>query len=415
VATGQASAYQHIFAIPAFRRFWLGMTGSGLGDVMTRVALVWFVLETTGSARAVGGLLVAYTGPIVVGGFLAGWLLDRFDRRRVMLVDSLVRGGMVGMVPLLHAMGRLELWHVYVVAAGYGLLMMISLAGGPTIVPSLVPDERLETANALEVLSFTAGGVVGPPLAGFLIAGIGAPNVLLLDALSYFAFALALARIGPLPASDVHHGQARLGDAISLLWREPILLSTTLMFMAFNVGNGCLAVWLPILAERDLAGGASLYGLLLGALAAGEMASALAAGAVRLPLPLGTLICGAQALSGLSLAIILFGRNLWATLLGVMLFGLFSAPLTIWAQTLRMRIIPPHSRGRTFALLRTMMQGTTPIGGALAGALLPIVGIPAMIALTAFCAGAPGLIGARVATLRAAGAPPPLPESIAPA
>jgi MFS family permease len=333
----------------------------------------------------------------------------------VMFCDSLFRGCLVGMVPLLHAAGMLALWHVYVVAAGYGLLMMISLAGGPTIVPNLVPDERLATANALEMLSFTSSGVIGPPLAGLLIARIGAPNVLVFDALSYFLFAFALMRVGPIPSPDLQQRrQARLSEAFQLLRREPVLLSTTLMFMGYNLGNGCLAVWLPVFAARELGGGAALYGLLLGALAFGQMASALTAGAVRLPLPLGTLICGSQALTGVSLAVIFIGRNLWATALGVFLYGVFSAPLTIWAQTLRMRIIPPHLRGRTFAFLRMLMQGTNPIGGVVAGVLLPIVGIPTMIAVSAVCAGTPGVLGYRVTALRTAGPPAPRPEPTAP-
>jgi MFS family permease len=408
VTTQQANAYRQIFAIAPFRRFWLGFTCSELGDAMTRVALVWFVLQTTGSARAVGGLLVAYTGPIAIGGFLAGWLLDRFDRQRVLLFDSLCRGCMVGMVPLLHTMGWLALWHCYIVAAGYGLLMMISLAGGPTIVPSLVPDARLATANALEMLSFTTSGVIGAPLAGLLIGRIGAPNVLLCDALSYFIFAFALVRVGHIPLPTTRAQQkTRLSDAFALLRREPILLSTTLMFMGYNLGNGCLAVWLPLFAARDLAGGASLYGLLLGVLALGQMASALAAGAVRLPWPLGALICCSQAMTGVALVIVLLGQSLWATAFGVALYGVFSAPLTIWAQTLRMRIIPPHLRGRTFAFLRMLMQGTNPIGGVIAGAFLPILGIPWVIALSALCAGMPGILGARVTALRTAGAPAP--------
>jgi hypothetical protein len=80
-----------------------------------------------------------------------------------------------------------------------------------------------------------------------------------------------------------------------------------------------------------------------------------------------------------------------------------------------MRIIPPHLRGRTFALLRMLMQGTNPIGGAFAAALLPIVGIPTMIAFSALCAGTPGLIGYRVTALRTAGAPSARLESAAPA
>src|SRR5262245_41105499 len=117
--------YRRILGNTPFRRFWLAFTCSTLGDAMTRVALIWFVYDTTGSARDVGWLLLCYTGPIVIGGLVAGTLLDRFDRRTVMAVDNLVRGTAVATVPILHATGRLATWHVYAVAAVYGLLMMI--------------------------------------------------------------------------------------------------------------------------------------------------------------------------------------------------------------------------------------------------------------------------------------------------
>src|SRR5215203_1746912 len=121
--------YREIFALVAFRRFWLAFTCSVVGDAMTRVALTWFVYDTTGSARDVGWLLLCYTGPVVVGGLVAGSLLDRFDRRRVMAIDNLLRGAAVAAIPVLDATGRLAIWHVYAVAAVYGFLMMISLAG----------------------------------------------------------------------------------------------------------------------------------------------------------------------------------------------------------------------------------------------------------------------------------------------
>src|SRR4051794_13588751 len=137
--------YRLLLRNPAFGGFWLGFTLSVLGDGMTRVALTWFVYETTGSAEALGGLMLAYTGPILLGGLLAASLLGRFDRRLVMLADNLIRGGVLAGVPLLHALGWLALWHVYVAAGVYGLLMMISLAGGPALVPALVADDDLPT------------------------------------------------------------------------------------------------------------------------------------------------------------------------------------------------------------------------------------------------------------------------------
>jgi MFS family permease len=348
--------------------------------------------------------MLCYTGPVVVGGLVAGALLDRYDRRRVMLVDNLVRGTAVALVPVLSAMGLLALWHVYAVAAVYGFLMMISLAGGPSLIPSLVGPPHVPTANALETLGFTLGTVVGPVAAGLLIGTIGAANVLWLDAGSYLAFAWVLARLRlpeAAPAGRPSSGDSyRLADAVRLLLTNRMLLSTTLMFMAFNVGGGCLAVWLPILTDRVLGGGPDLYGTLLGIQAVGEVASAFVAGGRTFALPLGTLICVAQMLSGASIAVLLIGPSLGTAALGLAALGAFSAPLTIWAQTLRMQIIPERLRGRTFALLRMLMQGGHPVGGVIGGVLLPIAGLPAMIALSALVVGLPGLAGYRVDELR---------------
>ena len=403
----QFNKYRQLFQHRSFRLFWLGYTFSTLGDSMTRVALTWLVWELTKSAWYLGLLAFFYTAPVVVGGLLAGWLLDRFGERRVMMIDSWLRGVAVLLVPLLNQLGVLELWHIYVIAAVYGSLFMIPLAGGPTLVPRLVPKQHLATANALEMLTFTISGVVGAPLAGFLIAWFTAPNVLVVDAVSYIVFALFLWQVVPLvvdeggetavnPPSKTY----RLQDAIALLRQNTILQSTTLMFMAANIGMGALFVWLPIFADEVLGGGAELYGTLLGVLAVGEVFSALLAGGVALPLTLGTLICLTQFLAGLSLTLLLVGQPSGWAMLSLALFGFFSAPMTIWAQTLRMQIIPEALRGRTFALLRTLMQGANPLGGLLGGALLPLVGMPLMVVLSVVTIAVPGLLGLNVPTLR---------------
>ena len=355
----QLGKYQAVFRSPPFRAFWLGLTFSALGDAMTNVALIWYVYQTTHSPQAVGLLLLCYTGPVILGGLIAGSLLDRCNRRTVMLVDSIFRGIVVALIPLLYALGHLALWHLYVVAVVYGLLYMIPLAGGPALIPTLVAQAQLATANALETLSYTLSGVCGPPIAGLLIVQFGAPNVLLIDALSYAAFALALsripARLGQTSAENAVAGaqRARISDAFRLVRFNRVLFSTTLMYMIFNIGLGFLAVWLPVLADR-VGGGPEGYGLCLGAMAVGEVIGALLAGSIKLPLSLGTLICLAQTLSGVSLLLLLAGQTLWWVLPGLALLGLFNAPLTIWAQTLRMQIIPEHLRGRTFALLQKM-------------------------------------------------------------
>jgi MFS family permease len=274
--------YQQVFRYRSFRYFWIGFSFSELGDTMTRVALTWFVYETTNSAQALGWLTVFYTGPVIGGGLLAGWLLDRFGRQKVMLVDSLLRATIVMGIPVLHSWGHLALWHIYLVAAVYGLLMMIPLAGGPALVSTLIPKQYLATANALETLSFTLGGVIGPPLAGFLIPWFGAPNVLILDVISYLTFALLLTQGKPAvetPPQASSAGQTyRMCDAFQLLWYNPVIFATTFMFMAFNVGFGAMAVWLPLFTTQILEGGSAFYGTLLGLRAIGEVVSYLLRG-----------------------------------------------------------------------------------------------------------------------------------------
>ncbi|MFN8177537.1 MAG: MFS transporter [bacterium] len=366
--------------------------------------------EATRSAKALGLLAICYSAPILAGGLVAGWLLDRFDRSRVMLVDNVVRGAVIGMLPLLHALGRLEVAHAYAAAAVYGSLMMISLAGSPALVPSLVPRELLPTANALETLSFTLSGIVGPPVAGLMAARVGASNVLVVDAASYLAFVVALAGLRPrgagaTPPPPTPRAASSTRDGFLFVARDPILRSTTAMYMVANVGEGLRQVWLPLFAVGALGGGSTLYGVLVGACAVGEVTSSIAAGAVALPVPLGAAICGALVAAGLSVTALAVAPGRWAAAIALAGFGFFTAPLTIWAQTLRMRIIPEEFRGRVFALLRTMMQGATPLGGAIGGWLVPVVGVGPAILLTGACLVVSGAAGGLLGELRHAGPP----------
>ena len=404
----QLNSYRDIFRHRNFLAFWSGFTVSSIGDSLTRVALTWLVFEETRSAQALGMLTIAYTAPILLGGFFAGPLLDRFSPRRVMIVDNLIRGVVFALIPILSAAGRLEVWHIYIFAAIYGFLMMISLAGGPTLIPSIVKKEQLDTANALETLSYTLSSVIGPPLAGLLIVWMGTANVIILDALSYFIFVLVLlgmtVRAPEYPApKDEAHASYGIMEAVKMMLGNKVILSTTLMFMAANVGFGALTVFLPLVSNQIAKDSAEVFGVLLGAMALGEVLSAWLAGSLSMKVSLGKRIAFAQIFSGASLALLLIGATFWAVTMGLFLLGFFSAPLTIWAQTLRMQVIPPDLRGRTFALLRTLMQGATPLGGALAGFLIPVVGMQWMIGLSSLVIGAPGLAGMRVTELREAG------------
>lgn len=387
--------YLDLLSDKKFGLLWLGATISVLGDGLTWTALVWLVYEMTGSAKDVGLLVIVYTAPVIVGGPLAGYLLDRFDRRIVLLADNLIRGATMACIPLLHGLGQLQIWHLYAAAGIYGLFKMISLAGIPSVFPSILPEEKLTTANAMESISYGVGGVIGPALGGVLIVLIGGANAIALDALSYFIFALCLLLMPPLPVS---HSEASvqahdMRPALQFIRSAPAIWFITLMFMCANTGMGMLSVFLPIYTREILHGNATEYGSLLSAATVGELVGALIVGMVVWRWTLGRSIASAQVAVGASflglLTLPTFAAS--AALLGIAHF--FSAPLTIWAQTIRMRLIPAHLRGRVFSLLRTFMQAAPPLGGLLATSLLTDFGVQATILALAFIVAIPGVIG----------------------
>jgi MFS family permease len=180
---------------------------------------------------------------VLAGGLVAGPLLDRFDKRAVLAArrqcDPRHRGG-VG-----PAVGRngTTAWLPFVVAACYGLFKMVPMAGVPAAIPDLFRPAELDTANALESVSYAVSGIVGYTLAGVLIAAIGPENVLALDAASFLIFAAAAVAIRrPLrhPDSGASSGAAARRPRASALVRDPVLVVTTLAFMAFNIAEGAL-------------------------------------------------------------------------------------------------------------------------------------------------------------------------------
>jgi MFS family permease len=382
---------------------WGGATISALGDGMSFVALVWLVLERGGDAGAVGWLAAVYTAPVVVGGLAAGLVLDRWDRRLVLAADNLIRGLAIASIPLAAAVGTLTTTHLLVVAAIYGLLFMTSLAGIPSLIPTLVEPDELTTANAMESISYGIAGLTGPAVAGLVIAAVGPTAVLAIDAVTYLVFVACLlamrrgaglepaaAPTDPGPARAVSHG---LGPAIRFVLATPAILAITVIYMIINVGEGMFVVLAPIYAREVLDAGAWGYGALVSAFTGGSLLGALAVGAIGWRWPLGRSIAAATAATGIVFGLLLAQPPLVLAAAILATAGLLASSLTAWAQTIRMRLIPPELRGRVFALLRTLMQSTPAIGSVLGGYLLAAGGPTPAIAAIAIVIASPGLIG----------------------
>jgi MFS family permease len=396
-----------------FRLLWSGMTLSALGDSMSLVALLWLVYQTTGSVQQLGWFVAAYTAPVALGGLVAGSVLDRLDRRAVLLADNLLRGAAFAIVPLLYHAHALALWHLYLVAALFALCKMLPLAGVPAMIPELVPPEELDSANALESIGYGVATLAGPAAAGVLLTHFNGASVVALDAATYFTFAALLWRMR-LPTRHPRSGlaPARAGagvrPALRFVIGQPVILATTVMFMLFNVGLGIILVLLPVYARTALTdgGGASGFGVLSSALAGGELAGSAAAGMVASRWPLGRAIAASQLAAGAFLLGLAALPQLPGAVAFLGLSAFCSGPLTVWAQTLRMQLIPADLRGRVFGLLRTSMQATPPLGGIAASVLLAGPGLRQAVLTTALLIGVPGAVGLRLRSLSTAGTDP---------
>jgi MFS family permease len=391
-----------------FALLWGGATISALGDGMSFVALLWLLIERGGSPTDVGLLAAIHTAPVIIGGIATGPILDAFDPRRVLAADNALRGLAMASVPIAAAMGSLTTAHLFVVAAIYGLLFMTSAAGIPSLITRLVRGDELITANAMESLSFSLSGLIGPGVAGLLIAFVGAPFVLAIDALTYFVFVgclLAMRRGGkgeaPVAETEMEPGPGAapastsrgLGPAVRFILSSAPIVAITLFYMSVNIAGGIVTVVIPLYVRDVLLAGPETFGLLLSVLTAGDLVGLLIVGAVNWRWPLGRSIAWALLSSGL--VILLWLAEPPIAVLGAILFvwGALSSSLTPWAQTIRMRLIPPEMRGRVFALLRTAMQSTRPIGAIAAGFLVARGDLTTAIVAVGLLFAVPGFIG----------------------
>lgn len=394
--------YLRVLRNRPYALLWGGATVSSLGDGMSFIALVWLVLERGGGPVEVGWMGAAFSAPVVIGGLAGGLFLDRFEPRKVLIVDNAIRGLVMASVPIAAWLGVLTTPHLFVAAATYGLLYMVSGAGMPTILPRLVHGDDLVTANAMESIAWSLGGLGGPVLAGLLIAVLGAPFVVAFDALSYGVFVVCLLAMGPLPAlhrdapepaaaaagtlepaaaaagtlepaaaASAPKATSRgLGPAVRFILATPAVLAITLLYMAGNIGEGIFTVLAPIYVREVLHGDAAVYGIVVSSFTAGALAGAVIVGALGWRWLLGRSIAGAVLAAGCVNALLLFRPDTLPLVVILAGIGLCSSCLTAWAQTIRMRLIPPELRGRVFAVLRTLMRATPPLGSLLAGVLL---------------------------------------------
>lgn len=387
---------------PAFQRLWLGLSVSYLGDQFTIIALLWFVLQLTGSGVAVGLVILCFDLPGVVTGAILGRLLDRSQPRLIMGADNLARAALIAAIPTLYALGALRLWHVFVLASLAGALSPATTAGVRTFMPHLVDDADLDRANALTAASLQFSYLAGPVAAGFAVARLGGPWALYVDAASFLLMgllALTLPTItrGPRAAQ---HAAANRWLGFGALFSLRFVPALTLLSLVFFFSYGPLEAALPVYSSQTLRANADGYGLLWTGFGVGAFAGVLTLTrfsqrwrpSVALPMIAvlwGALLCPLLFIHQLPLAMLFLG-----------LAGASWAPYTPMETTLLQRLVPAEIRGQVFGARHSLVVAAAPLGAALGGVLLQYLSPPSVIAISGVACILAGLGGLATPSLR---------------
>src|ERR1041384_7884889 len=175
-----------------FALLWTGQTTSRLGDSLYRIALAWWVLEKTGSAVAMGTVLVFSQVPMLIFLLIGGVVVDRLPRLRIMFSSDLLSGFVITFVAVFAWLNLLQIWHIYIASIIFGFVEAFFFPAYQAVIPQITPAELLTSANSLNGLSQRITGIAGPALGAALVAAGGTSVTFALDALSFFLSAICV-------------------------------------------------------------------------------------------------------------------------------------------------------------------------------------------------------------------------------
>ena len=360
-----------------YRLFFAGQLVSVAGTWMQNIALAWLVIQLSSSAIAVGALVFCRFLPFLLLGLVAGVVVDRLDTRRLLIgtqVTAMVVSVVLAVVTLT---GAATLPVVYALAALGGLILVVDAPGRQTLTFQMVGPRELPNAVALNSGLFNASRVIGPALAGVVIAIGGVGLCFVINALSFLTVLVALhlmreEELTPVTKSGETRMLAGIREGLAWSARSPLALTVLVVVTAVSTVGFNFNVLVPLLASETLDVGAGMFGLLSAGFGLGALVGALATATLGRA-SIKTFVGGAVGFSLTMLALAPVGTVAVAL---VLLFGLgfcFSL-FTASANALLQLASPDHLRGRVVSLYLFAFAGLAPVGGLVAGWLTDVGG-----------------------------------------
>ncbi|MFZ0738640.1 MAG: MFS transporter [Candidatus Acidiferrales bacterium] len=367
-----------------FQLFFGGQFISLVGTWMHNVALAWLVYRLTGSSVLLGILSFATQIPIFLFAPLGGTVADRWSRRRVVIATQTVSMLLAFVIAGLAFAHITPIWELIVIAALFGCVNAFDIPARQAFLMDMVGREDLMNAIALNSSMFNGARVVGPAIAGILVAWIGEGWCFFANAVSYIAVIVGLLlmkiaerRPDPIAASPFEH----IAEGFRFVRRTKPILALLLLLGCISLFALPYSVLMPIFAGRILHGGARGFGILMGAAGLGALCGALTLAMRTSMRGLGRWV--ALACAGFGASLIAFSLSHWFWLSAVLLVpvGYTVMLQTSASNTLLQAMSPDHLRGRVLAVYSMMFMGMAPIGALLAGAIAHRLGVQLTVAL----------------------------------
>jgi MFS family permease len=386
-----------------FQLFFGGQLISLIGTWMQSVAQSWLVYRITGSSLLLGSVGFAGQIPVFLVAPLGGIVADRWNRHRVVIATQIASMLLAFALAALTLTGTVRVWHIFVLASLLGVVNAFDVPGRQSFLVDMVGKEDLINAIALNSSMFNGARIIGPAIAGILVAKIGEGWCFFANAVSYVAViaGLLMMNVKPRPRAAAGSPLKHLIEGVRFARQTAPIRAILLLLGLVSLVAMPYTVLMPIFADQILHGGARGLGILMGATGVGALLGALTLATRTGVHGLGRWVAFSCGGFGSFLILFSWSRTFWLSAAMLLPVGFTMMLQMSSSNTLIQAMVPDHLRGRVMALYTMMFMGMAPFGSLFAGALADRVGAPVTVTIGAVaCIGGALLFGVHLPKVR---------------
>lgn len=359
-----------------------------VGNVLSAIAIPWFVLQTTGSATQTGITGFFTVLPVVLAGFFGGTLVDRLGYKRTSIIADIASGVTTALIPLLYFIVGLEFWQLMILVFLGALLDTPGSTARSALIPELAEMAHMPIERATSLIHIIERGsrLVGAPLAGLLIAWMGTENVLWLDAASFFISAGIIGLVIKVQKPVQHEEQEpggkyfdELREGLKFIYTDKLMLAIVVMIMLTNFLDAIYSGVVQPVFVKQVYGQALDLGLLIAANGAGAVIGALIYGSIGLRFPRHTVFVLGFVLTSLRFFLFATYPSIWIAIPFVIIASMGAGPLNPIIGAVEFERVPKNMRGRVGGAIGAGAWSAMPLGMLIGGVLTEQLGVRPML------------------------------------